>query len=142
MGKLQDTIDKAVAAGARDVVIESIRSKPDATLAEVLDLLRGKYGGVAKTITIGELIDVAGGANGRSVTPEGEVNTRTPTGRRRYDQAVLQVLKVSPTPLSAPQIRSRVGGTPLQTRTALNRLIESGKVGWTGKARGTRYTPA
>lgn len=139
MGKLQDSIDQAVAAGARDVVIDSIRSNPAATLAEVLDLLKGKYGGIAKTITIGELMEVAGGANGRSPTPQGDVNTRTPSGRRRYDQAVLHVLKVASTPLSAPQIRDRVGGTPLQTRTALNRLIENGKVQWTGKARGTRY---
>ena len=34
------------------------------------------------------------------------------------------------------------GGSPLQIRTALARLIETGTVNWSGRARGTRYTTA
>jgi hypothetical protein len=42
--------------------------------------------------------------------------------------------------VSAGDVRRQVGGTPLQARAALNRLIEAGKLNYTGRARGTRYT--
>ena len=40
----------------------------------------------------------------------------------------------------AAHLAAAVGGTPLQIRTSLARLIERGLVNWTGQARGTRYT--
>jgi hypothetical protein len=49
-------------------------------------------------------------------------------------------LKNAPGPQAAPDLSAVVGGTPLQVRTALARLIERGVVSWTGQARGTRYT--
>jgi hypothetical protein len=36
-------------------------------------------------------------------------------------------------------IIAEVGGTPLQARSGLARLIEAEKITWTGKARGTKY---
>lgn len=68
------------------------------------------------------------------------VDTRTPAGRDAYDQAMLNALKGASGPQAAPQLSSVVGGTPLQVRTSLARLIERGMVSWTGQARGTRYT--
>ena len=68
--------------------------------------------------------------------------TKTPAGRKRYDAAVVDAVRAAEGPVSASQLRSVVGGTPLQTRTALNRLIDAGKIKWTGKARGTRYRVA
>jgi hypothetical protein len=68
------------------------------------------------------------------------VDTRTPAGRDAYDQAMLNALKNATGPQAAPDLSAVVGGTPLQVRTALARLIERGVVSWTGQARGTRYT--
>ena len=53
---------------------------------------------------------------------------------------MLNGLKNAPGPQAAPDLSAVVGGTPLQVRTALARLIERGLVSWTGQARGTRYT--
>lgn len=69
-----------------------------------------------------------------------EVNTRTAAGRREYDQRVLELIREASDPVSATEIRNHVGGTSLQVRKAVARLIESEQVTWQGKARGTRYS--
>jgi hypothetical protein len=69
----------------------------------------------------------------------GEVNTRTQEGREAYDKAILALLRSSSTPMAAPDLKGQLGGTSLQVRTALNRLISNAQVSYTGKARGTRY---
>jgi len=71
-----------------------------------------------------------------------EVNTRTPEGRAAYDAAVLSWLKehtskTDPQPSSA--VMDACGGTTLQARTTLNRLIENGQASFVGKARATKY---
>lgn len=71
-----------------------------------------------------------------------KVDTRTAGGREAYQEAVLGVLVASGKPTAAAFIRRKAGGTPLQARAALNRLIEGGKVTFSGKARATRYTLA
>jgi len=68
------------------------------------------------------------------------VNTRTPEGRAKYDEAVFAAVSSAKGPLGSSALRKSVGGTPLQLRTALNRLIEDGKVTYEGKARATRYS--
>lgn len=74
--------------------------------------------------------------------PAGEVDTRTAEGRAAYDSAVLAALRASTGPQSASDLTRVAGGSPLQIRTSLARLIETGGVHWSGRARGTRYTPA
>jgi len=69
-----------------------------------------------------------------------EVDTRTAEGRAAYDGNVLAALKAATGPQAASDLTNKVGGTPLQIRTALARLIEAGSVNWAGRARGTRYT--
>lgn len=71
-----------------------------------------------------------------------DVDTRTAEGRAAYDDAVLTALRAATGPQSASDLTAVAGGSPLQIRTALARLIESGSVHWSGRARGTRYTPA
>lgn len=80
-----------------------------------------------------------GGARKAAVA---EVDTRTAEGRAAYDGAVLNALRGLGKPASASNLTSVAGGSPLQIRTALARLIEAGAVHWSGRARGTRYTPA
>ncbi len=69
----------------------------------------------------------------------GSVNTRTPDGRAAYDEGVLAAVVGAGGPVGATLLRKQVGGTGLQMRTALNRLIEAGKVSYEGKARATKY---
>ena len=68
------------------------------------------------------------------------VNTRTPEQRQAYDRKVFDTLRQLGANQGAPEIAKVAGGTPLQVRTALARLIELGKVTWSGKARGTMYS--
>ena len=68
------------------------------------------------------------------------VNTRTPEGRAKYDVAVYDAVAAAGQAVGSSKLRKSVGGTPLQLRTALNRLIEDGKVTYEGKARATRYS--
>lgn len=69
-----------------------------------------------------------------------KINTRSAKGRADYEASVLRVVKAASSPISAPEIRSEVGGTPQQARAALNRLIELGKISYQGRARATRYS--
>jgi hypothetical protein len=80
----------------------------------------------------------AGGGGGKRGAKG--VDTRTPAGREAYDQAMISALKQAGKAAAAPELAAAVGGTPLQIRTSLARLIERGLVNWTGQARGTRYT--
>lgn len=68
------------------------------------------------------------------------VNTRTAEGRAVYDEALFAAVKDKGAPIGAGAIISVAGGTSLQARAGLARLIESGRITWSGKARGTKYT--
>jgi hypothetical protein len=70
------------------------------------------------------------------------VNTRTPEGRASYDEALFNALEASGAPTGAGALIAKVGGTSLQARAGLARLIEAGRITWTGKARGTKYSLA
>ncbi len=70
------------------------------------------------------------------------VDTRTVAGREAYQAAVLEAIAKAGDWTSAAEVRSQVGGTPIQFRAAVNRLIEDGRVRFTGKARATRYASA
>lgn len=67
------------------------------------------------------------------------VNTRTPEGRAAYDESLFKALEAAAAPTGAGALITKVGGTSLQARAGLARLIEAGRITWTGKARGTRY---
>lgn len=100
---------------------------------------KGKAKGKAKDKDSGEKESAPakrGGGGSKSV------DTRTPAGREAYDQAVLEALKAAGKAAAAPDLSTVAGGTPLQVRTALARLIERGLATWSGQARGTRYTAA
>jgi hypothetical protein len=151
----------------RAVFLDLIRSHPEMTLAELSKLSKGQFSSLLSSVTVGEVIN-AGREGERSAkltnvsTPsyEGEdedehdddddedddgeegsdVNTRTAAGRREYDNRVLEFVRNSDEAVSATEIRNHVGGTSLQVRKAVARLIETEQVTWQGKARGTRYS--
>jgi len=112
----------------------------------------GPKGGVAASIRDSGPRDTGGrkseaavmnaGAGRKPKAAQTEVDTRTGEGRAIYDEAVLAALRAASGPQSASGLTAVAGGSPLQIRTALARLIETGTVNWSGRARGTRYTPA
>ncbi len=164
MSRFENTFRSAVANAERDVLIAQIRANPQMTLSELGKLTSGELGPLLKGLTIGDLISAAGGtpvkaskaakgakgkSRGRKAQKESkpakaskpaEVETRTATGRARYDESVLAAIKGFGKPMSAEELRASVGGTPLQARASLARLINAGTITWEGKARGTRYS--
>ena len=121
------------------------------TLAELSKLSKGQFSGLLSSVTVGEVIgmgledpddededddELASALLGDAP----EVNTRTAAGRREYDQRVLDFVQESEEAVSATEIRNHVGGTSLQVRKSVARLIEAERVTWQGKARGTRYS--
>jgi hypothetical protein len=138
----------AVQNAERNVMIDMIRSHPEMSLAEIAKLTKGRFSGLLSSVTIADLIrGSVDGRGGKSATKSrtlggGAVDTRTPAARRRYDDSVYRVVKASASPISAQDVRTQVGGTPLQARKALNRLIEAGRLTFQGKARATKYSAA
>jgi hypothetical protein len=131
----------------RSVFLELIRSHPEMTLAELSKLSKGQFSGLLSSVTVGEVINAgheyersqSTAAPDPSADPD-DVNTRTAAGRREYDSRVLEFIQDSEEAVSATEIRNHVGGTSLQVRKAVARLIETERVTWQGKARGTRYS--
>lgn len=108
-------------------------------------------------MTIGELIGLQTGhraakkaapRNGKSAArTDGRAKAsahevRTSSGRETYDAKVLAAIEAAKGPVSAEQVRKLAGGTPIQFRAAVERLMESKRVKRLGKARGTRYKTA
>jgi hypothetical protein len=79
------------------------------------------------------------GAKGRRGKAKA-VNTRTAEGRSAYDESLFQAVKDAGGPAGAGALIGVAGGTSLQARAGLARLIEAGRITWSGKARGTKYS--
>lgn len=139
-----------IASSVRDAMIHAILNNPKATIADLLDLARGESAPMLREITLGQL--AAGGGKQRHKAAKGQnkpqkkresVNTRTAAGRAAFEEAILEALaQLGGGPVSGADVKAKVGGTSLQVRTAMNRLIEDEKVTFEGKARGTRYSLA
>ena len=147
------SFEREMSAAVRDVqrsvFLELIRSHPEMTLAELSKLSKGQFSGLLSSVTVGEVINAgheherslaaASGSSANAETPD-DVNTRTAAGRREYDARVLEFIQESEDAVTATEIRNHVGGTSLQVRKAVARLIDDERVTWQGKARGTRYS--
>lgn len=68
-----------------------------------------------------------------------KVNVKSPKARARYDARVYKALGKQTDWTKAAELRAEVGGSPLQMRTALQRLVDAGNVIFRGKARATEY---
>lgn len=155
MSTFEREFNSAVEAVERDVFINLVCENPQLTLAELTKLGKGKYANLLSSVSVGDIIEAGGTpkeseseseseaeaeAKAKAKTKAKAVNTRTPEGRREYDAAVYAVVDTAERPIKAPEITARVGGTALQVRKSLARLIELNKVTWEGKARGMRYS--
>ncbi|WP_146156347.1 hypothetical protein [Enhygromyxa salina] len=156
MSTFEREFNSAVEAVERDVFINLVCENPQLTLAELTRLGKGKFANLLSTVSVGDIIEAGGSSptapdeaeakpsrtkNTAKAKPKAKpVNTRTPEGRRAYDAAVLSIVGEADRAIKAPEITAKVGGTALQVRKSLARLIELGKVTWEGKARGMRYS--
>ena len=152
----------ALEAGSRNAVIKALAAHPDATVAELRKLSQADpiLARMFKSIAIADLFGpITKGTRARAKAPTtvrrygsttrvkrdrlqvefAAIDTRTPEGRAAYDEALLKAVKSAKAPIGAGMIIAEVGGTPLQARSGLARLIADEKITWTGKARGTKY---
>ena len=164
MSKFETAFKAAIAENERLILISTLLAAPELTLGEIHKLSKGSLGRLFGEITIADL--VSGGAGGearpaKASAPAAEaapaegkargaarpargkakpVNTRTAEGRAAYDEALFQAVKEHGGPVGAGALIAKVGGTSLQARAGLARLIEASRITWSGKARGTKYT--
>jgi hypothetical protein len=147
MSSLQDRLGAAIARARNEALLSELLANEALTIGD-LSGLRGELGEAVRGLTIGELRrgtlaegvrKTRGKSRAGSPASGGDVETRTPAGRRAYEGKLLATLEAADKPTTAQQLRKAVGGTPDQARRALNRLIDAGKVKYTGRARGTRY---
>lgn len=131
-------------------VVDALRGDDAVTVGQLRAVVGTELGASMGSMTMAEFLGAKpakGKAKGSSKPAKaakvGSVNTRTPEGRANYDAAVLAaVSKGGDEGVAASDVIKACGGTPLQARTALTRLINEEKLTWTGKARATRYMPA
>lgn len=155
--------EKSLHSAARGALLRVIADHPSTSVAELRELV-GQHPSLGG-LTLGDLF--GGGASkpgrGRPAKAKTEAgqparrvvaaakpgaakrmdkwDTRTDAGRDALDRAVYETLGAfGGTNVSAEAIRARLGATPAQIRTSLNRHIVAGDVSFSGKARGTRYT--
>ena len=139
------TVGDLVGGGAGNIVGNGARSGGEADAAASAKKSVGRPKGsrnAAKPAAAAAKPAAAKAEKPAAKASAGEVDTRTAEGRAAYDSAVLAALRASTGPQSASDLTRVAGGSPLQIRTSLARLIETGGVHWSGRSRGTRYTPA
>jgi hypothetical protein len=154
----------AIAAQAEAALIAVVATQPNATVAELAELLAANptLGATTLTKMLGGASDAPkrrGRPPGRKTTSPAATpaprkaksgggggrkpNVRTGAGREQFDQDLLAALTdAGGDSVNAATLREAVGGDPNQVRAGLNRLIERGEVTFSGKARGTRYSLA
>ncbi len=137
-------------------LIQVVRRHPDATLSDV-GRLADTHG--LMDLTVGQCffddlprtgVDWAkqlgpGKARKALAAPKNgtrNLNLFRKGDREIFDGKVLVHLKKQKDWTLAIEIRAVLGGTPLQMRTSLDRLLQAGSVEYTGRARSTRYRAA
>ncbi len=128
-----DELAERFARAERQGLIEIVRAHVDLPLAELLVLVdEGRTGRMLGTLTIAECRD--GRANPDAVELLNKARLRA-----AYDARILDALRDAGEPLSPSEVHERVGGSPQETRTALQRLAAAKKVTRTWKERGHGY---
>jgi len=158
----------AIEGRKRELLIDLLRQHPELTLGDLQQLARGELGPMLRLITLADLrgfgqsesvppasalrrVQTSRAPASKAPVPSvlrpaatedaarPDLNTRTTAGREAFDREIFDAVTAIGGPVSATQIQAHVGGTNTQVRAGLNRLIEAGKLTWSGQARGTRY---
>lgn len=150
--QLSQEYKNMMGAAAKMAFITAVRRNHEASLADVAAMAEAEGLGsltVAETFfdevdfgTVKALPASSASKNRKAKSKDvdaPEANTRTPAARAEYEKQLFDTLKGERRWVSAQELRTQVGGTPLQARKALNRLIERGLIKFRGKARATKY---
>ena len=143
--QLNEEYKNMMGAASKVAFIAAVRRSLEASLAEVAEMAEAEGLGhltvgevfFGKKITFGVKALPPARQKGQVVDADG-VSTKRPIDRTDYDQNLLDALSAKRW-MSAQDLRKVAGGTPLQARKALNRLIETEKIKFKGKARATKY---
>ncbi len=139
--KLEVELTESISQFQRKAFINVVSQKPETTIGD-LYVLGEKYS--LLDMTLGELsggeVSPKKAKTGKKTKGKG-VDVRTKVAREAYDEAVYGIVKdYDGTYISAQDVRKTAGGTPLQVRKSLNRLIEAEKLSFRGQARAMRYS--
>lgn len=148
--QLNQEYKNMMSAAAKMAFITAVRRNENATLAEVAAMAQNEgLGDLTVGETFIEKVDFGSAPKSlpaakvkKAKSPKKDapsVDTRTSAARAKYDGQLRETLKARGRWTSAQELRQIVGGTPLQARKALNRLIEQGTIKYRGKARATKY---
>ena len=132
---MSSSLDRLVAT----MTVQQLADVAGTTVEEVVQAVvrgskRGLVGFAPTAPAVAKGTSRSGGPGGGK-----DVDTRSAGGRTAYDDALLGVLKDSGEPMSAEDLRTAVGGTPLQARSRLKALVKKRKVKSSGRARATKY---
>jgi hypothetical protein len=157
MGKISDAFQDAMAAQAKAALTDVVTKNPGTTVKDLRKLI--SMAPELGSMTLGELLGAGGSTKtsaprraakrstaakkgGRKRAPSiVKRDVRRQSGRDALDADVLAALEqCGGDTVAARQVREILHTDPTQLRASLNRLIAAGKVTFTGKARGTRYS--
>ena len=141
--KLEQSFERVLASREKELSLDTLLAHSDMTLVQLATLAKSRCRDMANKTSVEDLLAHAGGPRGgapKTAGGFGTVSTRTAADRRDFDGKVLGFVQGCSAPCTATEVRESLGGTPLQIRRALNRLIERGELDYLGQARGTRYT--
>ncbi len=141
--QLQKDFNEAVQSASRVALIAAVRRNTNVTIAEVfnmakqakLDQLSVQEMFFEDSITFepSKALAAAEEKNGKAI-----VNMHSPAQRIQYDERVLASIPKTGW-VRSEKLNKKAGGTPLQRRKALGRLVKSGQLESQGEARGTEY---
>ena len=141
--QLEKDFAKSLASREKELFLDTLLAHTDLSLVQLASLAKSQCRELADQTTIEDLLRYATPGSRRektAVSRHGAVSTRTAADRRDFDAQVLAFVTACTEPCTATEVRESLGGTPLQVRRALNRLIERGDLTYLGQARGTRYS--
>ncbi len=151
--QLSEEYKRMMGAASKMAFIAAVRRNHSATLDDVAEMFKAEGLG---SLTVGEVfydenvdfgvqaqaLPASESAPGKRRRKKQSVasdaaDTRSAANRASYDEKLLDAVS-SKRWMSAQDLRKTVGGTPLQARKALNRLIEGEEIKFRGKARATK----
>lgn len=144
--KLEESFTRTLARREKELFLDTLLAHSEMSLIQLATLAKSRSRDMANQISVRDLLTHAMDPQAETVyrrgvgRGNGAVSTRTAVDRREFDAKVLEVVQDRESPCTATEVREALGGTPLQVRRALNRLIEDGSLDYIGQARGTRYT--
>lgn len=136
--KLEESFNQSVDDFKRQAFINVITQRPQATIEELYELAKKQD---LCDLTIGDVMGMPVSSKKKKTNTQKNVDVRTANGRSNYDEKVLECVKNAQGEyISARAIREKIGGTPLQVRKALGRLVDKQEIAQHGNARATRYS--